>query len=148
MILKRLPLKLNYQSASTSKEGNMPMEDEMVLFQWSAISTTKLWPREDCAPFHFGTIPKSKTHPKQQWRARTIQWRKKVTNSEGDQIMQSAPQLEIQQSEEDQKIMAEADVSDIMDMINEDSRSKSPKPKSRARYSQSGGQAVKNSMRR
>jgi len=101
-----------------SKEGDMPMEDdgsclcECHIYD-KAIASGKI------APVSLGTIAKTKK-PSKTGMARTNDpMTEKVTNSEGDQIMQSAPELKIQQSEEDQKIMAEADVSDIMDMINE-----------------------------
>lgn len=102
-----------------SKEGNMPMEDD-----GSCLCECHIYDKAlaegKIAPVSLGTIPKSKKPTNKSAMARTNDpMAEKVTNSEGDQIMQSAPQLEIQQSEEDQKIMAEADVSDIMDMINE-----------------------------
>ena len=59
-----------------SKEGNMPMEDD-----GSCLCECHIYDKAlaegKIAPVSLGTIPKSKTHPKQQWRARTIQWRKK-----------------------------------------------------------------------
>lgn len=101
-----------------SKEGDMPMEDdgsclcECHIYD-QALASGKI------APVSLGTVPKPKNPSKTAMARTNDPMADKVTNSEGDQIMQSAPQLEIQQSEEDQKIMAEADVSDIMDMINE-----------------------------
>ena len=102
-----------------SKEGDMPMEDDGSCLCECHIYDKALTEGK-IAPVSLGTIPKTKKPTNKSAMASTNDpMAEKVTNSEGDQIMQSALQLEIQQSEEDQKIMAEADVSDIMDMINE-----------------------------
>ena len=102
-----------------SKEGDMPMEDDGSCLCECHIYDKALTEGK-IAPVSLGTIPKTNKPTNKSAMATTNDpMAEKVTNSEGDQIMQSALQLEIQQSEEDQKIMAEADVSDIMDMINE-----------------------------
>lgn len=101
-----------------SKEGDMPMEDdgsclcECHIYD-KAVSAGKI------APVSLGTIPKTKTPAKSGVNMINDPMMGKQTNSMGDQIMQSAAEIEIQQSEEDQKLMADADVSDVMDMINE-----------------------------
>lgn len=101
-----------------AKLGDMPLEDdgsclcECHIYD-KALANGKI------APVSLGTIPKTKKPSKNAMTRTNDPMFEKQTNSEGQQIMQSAAELEIQQSEEDQQIMAEADVSDVMDMINE-----------------------------
>lgn len=103
---------------NASKEGDMPAEDD-----GSCLCECHIYDKAivegKIAPISLGTIPKAKKPASGNPIMTNDPMMGKETNSMNDQVMQTQAQLNIQQSEEDQEFMAEADVSDIMDMINE-----------------------------